>query len=472
MIEQTEPNETSTEPIWWQQLQWQLVGLVLIATTVPMLGAVGLLVYEGNSAYIGVGLLIASLLFGGGIGWYTSKLVITPLHNLNQTVQQLAKGEQAPSQTALTPLPHEWQAIQQHCITMLDEHQDAIAALRHQQTHYQNHLTNLTTLLSHHLPNPKQHEIFFTTFVTQLSAQTTYQTINLYLVDDQTGQLVTVANSTSDSENAVLAEELELVTEAVVAHEIKEIAFAANKGMMVAVPICVADKAIGGLTAHHTAPFLKPDYLLLQGAVDYLTGFIQHTHQLNQLEAELEELRAFQQRYIQQAWEQERIDQQIIERAQFSLGESTQLPELVVNRVGQQILKKKEIVTITTHEIDHYATKIWGMPIMLDETAIGTLQFYGLTADHSWNENELILIKAVIDQVAQTAESLRLVEEVRERASRQALISQIGEKLRRAPDLDTLMEITVSEVARVLNPAHTFIQFGIPNQDNPTDEAE
>lgn len=473
----TEFNQRPIEPMWWQQLQWQLVGFTLIATITPVLMAIGLLFYMGNPPFIGLGLLIASLFIGGGIGWYTSKLVMTPLDQLSQTIQQMAEASspkfQASSQlqSESTTLPPEWQTIQQQCAIMQDNHQKAITTLTQQQTHYQKSLALLTTLLSQRLPNPEQFETFFTVFVTQLSSQTSYQPINLYLFDDQAEQLVMVASSASAaSQTADFMQDL--VTQAIAAQEIKETILTTDIGAIMALPICFADKAIGGVTAHHTLPFLEPDRLLLQGAVDYLTGFIQHTYQLNQVEAELAELRAFQQRYIQQAWEQERIDQQIIERAQFSLGESTQLPEVVVNRVGQQILKKKETITITTPETDHYATKIWGMPIMLDETAIGTLQFYGLTADHNWSESELTLIKAVVDQVAQTAESLRLVEEVRERASRQALISQIGEKLRRAPDLDSLMEITVSEIARVLNPANTFIQFGSSTHQDAVDEVK
>jgi len=98
-------------------------------------------------------------------------------------------------------------------------------------------------------------------------------------------------------------------------------------------------------------------------------------------------------------------------------------------------------------------------PIALGETMIGNLQLHDVDPDRQLSEEELALINAVIDQVAQTAENLRLLNETQERASREQLISQVSDKLRRAPDMAALMEVATSEISRVLNPARTFIRF-------------
>jgi hypothetical protein len=55
---------------------------------------------------------------------------------------------------------------------------------------------------------------------------------------------------------------------------------------------------------------------------------------------------------------------------------------------------------------------------------------------------------------------LRLLDESQERASREQLISQISNKMRRAPDIESLMQVAVAELSRVLEPARTFVHMG------------
>jgi GAF domain-containing protein len=97
---------------------------------------------------------------------------------------------------------------------------------------------------------------------------------------------------------------------------------------------------------------------------------------------------------------------------------------------------------------------------MLRNVPIGNLQLHEIDPARRWTEGELAFVSAVMDQVAQTAENLRLLDEATERASREQLISQISDRLRRASDLETLMKIGVEELSRVLRPARTYVQFG------------
>ena len=82
----------------------------------------------------------------------------------------------------------------------------------------------------------------------------------------------------------------------------------------------------------------------------------------------------------------------------------------------------------------------------------------------------------MVDQVAQAAENLRLVNETQERASREQFINQVSEKLRRAPDMETLLQTGVTELARILGPARTFVHLNTEqpkqNGNRTTDTAE
>jgi GAF domain-containing protein len=100
-------------------------------------------------------------------------------------------------------------------------------------------------------------------------------------------------------------------------------------------------------------------------------------------------------------------------------------------------------------------------PILLRNVVIGNLQLHEVDSEREWTEGEIALISAVIDQVAQAAETLRLLDETQERASREQLVSQISSKMRRAPDMDSLLKVAVTELSRVLNPARTFVHMDL-----------
>jgi GAF domain-containing protein len=105
-------------------------------------------------------------------------------------------------------------------------------------------------------------------------------------------------------------------------------------------------------------------------------------------------------------------------------------------------------------------------PIELRQTTIGQLELEDANPQRVWSEDELALVNAVVDQVAQSAENLRLFEETRERAAREATIREITDKLRAAPNLDRLLEIAARELGQRLGVRHTVLELGIETGQN------
>ncbi|HEX9921965.1 MAG TPA: GAF domain-containing protein, partial [Anaerolineae bacterium] len=103
-------------------------------------------------------------------------------------------------------------------------------------------------------------------------------------------------------------------------------------------------------------------------------------------------------------------------------------------------------------------------PIILHQRPIGNLQLHYNDPERTWTDSELAFIKTVMEQVAQAAENLRLFIETKERSSRSRLLGKINDKMRRASNIESLMEIAVEELARVLRPARTFVRLGSDEQ--------
>jgi GAF domain-containing protein len=89
------------------------------------------------------------------------------------------------------------------------------------------------------------------------------------------------------------------------------------------------------------------------------------------------------------------------------------------------------------------------------------LQLHPLKNDYTWTEDDVALVEAIVDELAQTAESLRLFEETRERANYESTIGEITRKLRAAPSLNALLEVASRELGQRLGVPYTVLEMGI-----------
>ncbi|MCL4297080.1 MAG: substrate-binding domain-containing protein [Anaerolineae bacterium] len=241
----------------------------------------------------------------------------------------------------------------------------------------------------------------------------------------------------------------------------------------ISVPINLEDQVVGVLDVQvdRANSLDESDAEILGSLANQVAVAIRNARQFAQVEVALAEAGELQRRYIEQSWDRSRVTRKNVGRVQFSLGESASLDEAVIKKAQQQALmhKKPAVVNLNDQQDDPVEQHALVAPIMLRDIVIGDLQLHESNAPREWTESELALIRAVVDQVAQAAETLRLLDETQERASREQLISQISNKMRRAPDLESLLKVAVTELSRALNPARTFVRMDLPEVGQPAE---
>ena len=105
-------------------------------------------------------------------------------------------------------------------------------------------------------------------------------------------------------------------------------------------------------------------------------------------------------------------------------------------------------------------------PIALRGQQIGSLRLEEFDAGRKWTSEEKALVEAVSEQLAQTVENLRLFENTRQRATREQLTRQITDKMRAAAGADSIIETGLSELAKALGVARTYVKLSPkPEQD-------
>jgi ABC-type sugar transport system substrate-binding protein/HAMP domain-containing protein len=241
----------------------------------------------------------------------------------------------------------------------------------------------------------------------------------------------------------------------------------------ISVPINLEDQVVGVLDvqADKVDSLDETDANILRSLANQVAVAIRNARQFAQVQAALAEAGELQRRYVEQSWDRSRVIRKNVSRVQFSLGESASLDEAFIHQAKQQALlsRKPTVVSFNGQQDDLLGQHALVAPIMLRDVVIGDLQLHEGDARREWTESELALITAVVDQVAQAAENLRLLDETQERASREQLISQISNKMRRAPDMESLLKVAVTELSRALNPARTFVRMDLPEVGQPVE---
>ena len=246
---------------------------------------------------------------------------------------------------------------------------------------------------------------------------------------------------------------------------------------ILAVPIASGENVLGVIHVRHDNPdnMTTEAINFIQSIAHQMANTLKNIQYIADVRTELEEARRLQERYMHQSWEKRKLTRHGQNRSLFGTTGMPPPSESVIAQARQESMQHRKPTPIalgeskqqlnlshSNHDEDESSTcdDTLVAPIVLRDAIIGDVQLHGVEPNKEWTEDELALIDTVVDQVAQAAENLQLFDEIQERASREALIGQISDKMRRAPDIESLMEIAVSELSNVLKTDRAFIRLG------------
>jgi len=230
-----------------------------------------------------------------------------------------------------------------------------------------------------------------------------------------------------------------------------------------ALPLLSRGQVIGGMTVQSAekAAFDDADIAVLQTMADQVAVAIDNARLFAETRAALAEIEATHRRYLGQAWAEHL---QIAEKTCYEskrpgvapLGDAV-LPEI------HQAMRRQSATVLTGNgaegRMGHSALVA---PITLRGAVIGALGIHDDGGARQWTNDEIALIEAVAERMALAAENLRLLDETQRRAVREWLTREITDKMRRAVDMDDLMQTTIREMAAALGTSSAFVQWAAP----------
>ena len=110
---------------------------------------------------------------------------------------------------------------------------------------------------------------------------------------------------------------------------------------------------------------------------------------------------------------------------------------------------------------DSEESPAFSVPIKLRGDVIGVLDTHKPADTGEWTADDLTTLETLAQQVGQALEGARLYQDTQRRAVREQLTGHIADKMRRAADMESLMQTTIEEVASALGASSAFVQVGV-----------
>ncbi len=234
-----------------------------------------------------------------------------------------------------------------------------------------------------------------------------------------------------------------------------------------ALPLHARGQVIGALTVQHTEPgaFDQDTIVVLQTMADQVAVALDNARLFAERQEALEAAQRAYGELSREAWAR-------ILRARQELGfrsDERGGVEAVDARSGraeiEQALQTGQTVQGDGLGLD--GRHPLAVPIKVRGQVIGVLDTYKPAEAGDWTSEEIALLEAIAGQLDAALESARLYQDTQRRAAREQAIRQVTERMRSAVDVETILQTTVTELARALGIPRAYVRLGTEAELQP-----
>jgi len=112
--------------------------------------------------------------------------------------------------------------------------------------------------------------------------------------------------------------------------------------------------------------------------------------------------------------------------------------------------------------------KSWlGVPLIIANEPIGVIVVQDMENEHRFDEDDIRLLVTLASQVAIAIRNARLLESTRYKAERERQLYEITDKIRRSPDMQTILKTTAEEISRALGARRIHIKIAPETEPTP-----
>ena len=106
-----------------------------------------------------------------------------------------------------------------------------------------------------------------------------------------------------------------------------------------------------------------------------------------------------------------------------------------------------------------------GVPLIVGGQVLGVMAAQSYATPHLYDEHDRDLLTAIASQTAIALQNARLFEDTQRRAQRERQIYEITNKIRRSPDIATILQTTVNELGQALRTDRALVRLGVKSRE-------
>jgi len=229
-----------------------------------------------------------------------------------------------------------------------------------------------------------------------------------------------------------------------------------------ALPLQAHGEIIGALDVQSQEPeaFSEEDVAVLQTMADQVALAISNTRLFQQAQEGLEAARRAYSELSRQAWQDllrarsspgQRYDPQGILLADGQHREDADKlrPVALAVREGQTVRGQDE------------SSAMVAIPIKVRGQVIGVIDARKPEGEGEWTMEQIVLLETLTEQLGVALESARLYQDAQRRAARERLTREITDKMRRANDVEGIVQTVVDELFGALGTSRAFVRLGV-----------
>jgi GAF domain-containing protein/HAMP domain-containing protein len=231
-----------------------------------------------------------------------------------------------------------------------------------------------------------------------------------------------------------------------------------------ALPLRSRGRVLGALTVQDARPgaFDEDTIVVLQIMADQVAVALDNARLFAESQAALEAERRAYGEISREAWLQ-----MVHARPQWGYRCDNRGVSAVATQVDPDLIRATKAGP-AVRESDGAGSSV-AVPIPLRDQVLGVLNFRKSAEGESWTTEEVAFLRDMAEQLGQALESARLYQDTQRRAAREQAIRHVTERMRRAVDIETILQSTVTELASALGVPRAYVRLGTELDLKPGD---
>jgi GAF domain-containing protein len=235
--------------------------------------------------------------------------------------------------------------------------------------------------------------------------------------------------------------------------------------------LLVGGEQAGRITIAYTEDrdFVDEESALLGDISRRIGGYIENVRLFEETQAALAEVEATHRSYLRRAWQDHLRQRDMLDRSSFLYDGTpaegppgvSAVPDLWRPEMEQAVLDADHAPSIIQDGDGDGGRIGMAIPITIRGQTIGVLGVEAPDGHHQWTKEDMALIEAVSEQLAQTLETARLFADTQRRAERERLIAEVTAKIRASTDMQDILETAANELGRALGTSRAVVRVGI-----------